>query len=632
MNSFAIPYLADITVDGNPSDWDAQGFRIDLIGTPQGTPPPTDGKVRLRLGWDKRGLLVLGEVSGDGGQESDYQFWRGHCLEFFLSGDLRHTGGFQLLVSPGIHPARDEVRWEWADSRLGSNKEALQVEVARSRTERGYILELLLPWSNLGLAPRLGDNILFKSYATIERLDALTGLLWQPEATDPRGEANMYRLRLSEGASSPFVAVIRAQEKWGPVSSVRIVAVPELTGEYAEVSLGEERLARAQLEKIEGYAQATLALPGPSTHEVAVRIGDQIEEQVNVEPTRSPRLEVHAIAKTGAHDRIQLQTRLSDNTHYEALVEMVVLDQDGRSIIDRQLSLGASLDLDLSSGLYVYHALIADLFGNQLFKVGGFICNGEIEAFMPQVLARSRQVRNDPAWAAYSGLLDHQAMRLERWLTAKVPANPVIEACFFSLAAWTTFLTRRLDLMQQMRGVVEWAFLSRMDGRGQRFELFIPPDYDPKNSYPLVIVLQSGLDLVDESCFYLYPKIRPNYPYEYLGHTDILDALDYLQHHWTIDMDRVHLSGLSMGGSSALSLAVRHPDRFASITPLAGGGAWLPVENLLNLPLLALHGGDDFNVALAAIDLPLRRLRQVGGQAELETVWGYGPFNPKLYQ
>ena len=59
------------------------------------------------------------------------------------------------------------------------------------------------------------------------------------------------------------------------------------------------------------------------------------------------------------------------------------------------------------------------------------------------------------------------------------------------------------------------------------------------------------------------------------------------------DADRVYLTGSSMGGYRTWALAAAHPERFAAIAPICGGGdpAWAP--RLRNVPIWAFHGTDD---------------------------------------
>jgi predicted peptidase len=60
-----------------------------------------------------------------------------------------------------------------------------------------------------------------------------------------------------------------------------------------------------------------------------------------------------------------------------------------------------------------------------------------------------------------------------------------------------------------------------------------------------------------------------------------------------IDQRRVYLTGLSMGGYGSWSLAARHPELFAAVVPICGGGdpAW--AGQLKDVPLWAVHGDAD---------------------------------------
>ena len=41
---------------------------------------------------------------------------------------------------------------------------------------------------------------------------------------------------------------------------------------------------------------------------------------------------------------------------------------------------------------------------------------------------------------------------------------------------------------------------------------------------------------------------------------------------YEVDTSRIYLTGLSMGGFGTWSLASMHPERFAAIAPICGGG------------------------------------------------------------
>jgi len=83
------------------------------------------------------------------------------------------------------------------------------------------------------------------------------------------------------------------------------------------------------------------------------------------------------------------------------------------------------------------------------------------------------------------------------------------------------------------------------------------------------------------------------------------------------DPARVYLTGLSMGGFAVWSLAQRHPERYAAILPVCGGGdvRWAP--RLREVPAWAFHGARDEVVpAQRSIEL-VDAIRAAGGNPQL---------------
>jgi hypothetical protein len=87
---------------------------------------------------------------------------------------------------------------------------------------------------------------------------------------------------------------------------------------------------------------------------------------------------------------------------------------------------------------------------------------------------------------------------------------------------------------------------------------------------------------------------------------------------YNIDSNRVYLTGFSNGGTAALEFGARGPQRFAAISSLMGAGidspsgVKLPMRNLLDVPVLFLHGDNDpripFHNTVATFD-ELRNLK-----------------------
>ncbi|MBI3874988.1 MAG: prolyl oligopeptidase family serine peptidase [Verrucomicrobia bacterium] len=128
----------------------------------------------------------------------------------------------------------------------------------------------------------------------------------------------------------------------------------------------------------------------------------------------------------------------------------------------------------------------------------------------------------------------------------------------------------------------------------------------------------------------------------------LLALLDSVIASHSVDTARVYLTGLSMGGFGSWSLGVRHPDRFAAITPICGGGTSIDIllarrtqaAALKSLPVWAFHGAKDPVVPLAESERMVAALKKAGVKDIQLTVypeaqhdsWTETYSNPKLYE
>lgn len=77
----------------------------------------------------------------------------------------------------------------------------------------------------------------------------------------------------------------------------------------------------------------------------------------------------------------------------------------------------------------------------------------------------------------------------------------------------------------------------------------------------------------------------------------------YVQNPW-VDKSRVYLTGLSMGGYGTWALAMAHPELFAAVLPICGGGIAWNARTLYNTPVWAFHCvGDDCVACRETIDM-----------------------------
>ena len=240
--------------------------------------------------------------------------------------------------------------------------------------------------------------------------------------------------------------------------------------------------------------------------------------------------------------------------------------------------------------------------------------------------------RND--LAAYHGWVkflrfeaDHAAERF--------PGRPeVAREKHQRLEAWTRRILENPDFLRDLRGVHEWAYESPVDGSGQPFWFNIPTDYDPGKAFPVSLYLHGYSNGHDERApgmkdapglfdVSVLGRARGGW-YRGLSEADVLHVLAYLEAHWNIDPDRVHLGGGSMGGGGSFRLGSRYPHRFASARTVCGYASDKPIGNLLTLPIYATHSDDDYTVPVLHSRGPLARLRELGGQVIYDETTGYG--------
>ena len=89
-----------------------------------------------------------------------------------------------------------------------------------------------------------------------------------------------------------------------------------------------------------------------------------------------------------------------------------------------------------------------------------------------------------------------------------------------------------------------------------------------------------------------------------------------------VDMDRVYLTGLSMGGTGTWMLAMAEPKRFAAIAPICGSGIYWNAGMLKNIPVMVYHGDCDETVPLSNSIEMVKGVNKNGCNAEIKILYG----------
>jgi predicted peptidase len=167
-----------------------------------------------------------------------------------------------------------------------------------------------------------------------------------------------------------------------------------------------------------------------------------------------------------------------------------------------------------------------------------------------------------------------------------------------------------------------------------RFLLYLPPTYNTvQDALPLLVYLHgSGLRGNDvrrvaiegppmqvvqgrELPFLL---VSPLCPEGASFQSDTVHAL--IQHvatHYRVNREQIFLAGFSMGGYGTWATAMAHPETFAAIVPLCGGGDVDSAGNLARVAVWAFHGELDKVVRLAKSTEMVEAIRRAGGTPRL---------------
>jgi pimeloyl-ACP methyl ester carboxylesterase len=193
-------------------------------------------------------------------------------------------------------------------------------------------------------------------------------------------------------------------------------------------------------------------------------------------------------------------------------------------------------------------------------------------------------------------------------------------------------------LAQKLKsGPQDLSFFSNVDETDQPYAVYIPKNFDESKKYPLVVFLHGAMsnhrlglrrafgqgniqgtdfikpgnipvqndlevtrffpELKDVDYIVAAPYARGTAGYQGIPEQDVYDMLADLKNRFSIDEDRVYLTGLSMGGGGTIWLGLTRPDIWAAIAPCCPAPPESASElsgNALNLPVHLFVGDKDF--------------------------------------
>jgi hypothetical protein len=95
---------------------------------------------------------------------------------------------------------------------------------------------------------------------------------------------------------------------------------------------------------------------------------------------------------------------------------------------------------------------------------------------------------------------------------------------------------------------------------------------------------------VDECFIIISPQLNNGFFGTQWDLSKLNDFVEQVKQEYPVDLKRIYLTGLSLGGFAAWNYAQRHPDKLAALIPISGGGdSKIPACNLNRLPIWAFH-------------------------------------------
>jgi predicted peptidase len=182
------------------------------------------------------------------------------------------------------------------------------------------------------------------------------------------------------------------------------------------------------------------------------------------------------------------------------------------------------------------------------------------------------------------------------------------------------------------------------DGKEAPYHVFVPRNYKADKAYPLIVFLHGAGETANEKKLLqvgLPPAVnKKEKSFQFLvmvpmaltkgwqangpNAERMLAQLKEVKKNYHVDDKRIYLTGLSMGGFGTWSLAAAHPDMWAAIVPICGGGNPQSAGKIKDIPCWCFHGDADTAVKVDGSRNMIKALKEAGGKPRYTEYAGVG--------
>lgn len=176
--------------------------------------------------------------------------------------------------------------------------------------------------------------------------------------------------------------------------------------------------------------------------------------------------------------------------------------------------------------------------------------------------------------------------------------------------------------------------LSKSTVRKLNYLLYLPENYaDPSDAkFPLLLFLhgigEGGDDLqkvkthgppkrIEEGKAFSFIVLSPQNPEQKpWDDSTVIELLNEIIETYRVDTQRIYLTGMSCGGYGAWRLAIQHPNRFAALIPICGGGVPFFAPRIKHLPIWVFHGAKDPVIPISESQRLVNALEDCGANVQ----------------
>lgn len=173
-----------------------------------------------------------------------------------------------------------------------------------------------------------------------------------------------------------------------------------------------------------------------------------------------------------------------------------------------------------------------------------------------------------------------------------------------------------------------------------RYMISLPDSYSDDKKYPLMVALHGAGERGDDVSLVLvhgvakYVEaglkldaivIAPQCPDGMVWNAltvELKELIDFVASEYSVDADRISLTGLSMGGFGTWEMGISYPDFFCALAPVCGGGMSWRAGLIGKTPVWAFHGDCDNVVPKENSYMMVDSLKAKGGNVRLTVFHG----------